>query len=258
MPFTTENFTYDKYVESSMPIAGLTAQYTEKLSLNVNEKDSQNNNWCTDDEPIRFREKENPTPSEIIRKLNSRPAAGPVSDLEKNEIRNPSQFYDDSTTVVNNRNLSPSKNVDGKFMKIANPEAFVAVSSYVASTPQLANTLTGARGSSRGPKVRFGGATVYSDEESVDPEKQLCPIPSTAVTSSQNELIMDCHQCKKMVLPGQVVVVAERAGVEVIWHPQCFVCVICQVISTDSVKLFSNSESQSKLGITLQLIKRYQ
>lgn len=41
---------------------------------------------------------------------------------------------------------------------------------------------------------------------------------------------LPCKQCKEKVIPGQVAVLAERIGKEVLWHPQCFVCTTCEVI----------------------------
>lgn len=41
-----------------------------------------------------------------------------------------------------------------------------------------------------------------------------------------------CKQCGGNVLPGQVAVLAERTGKEVLWHPSCFVCTTCEVIFT--------------------------
>lgn len=39
-----------------------------------------------------------------------------------------------------------------------------------------------------------------------------------------------CKQCNGNVLLGQVAVMAERTGKEVLWHPSCFVCTTCEVI----------------------------
>jgi len=42
--------------------------------------------------------------------------------------------------------------------------------------------------------------------------------------------VLLCKQCKKSVVPGQVAVMAERAGKDELWHPSCFVCSTCEVI----------------------------
>lgn len=224
VPFIKECFNHNKYVESSFPVG-----VTEKLS--VNEKDTQNNNWCTDVEKVRSSQTENSVPADILRKFNLQLAFSSPSCEEKNNlIRNSDQFYNDISAVANNRNFSSSKSVDGKFVKLANPEAFVAMSSYVSNNPQVSNTLTSAS-SKRNPKVHFGSTVTYPDDENSELNQQLLHASSTSVTSSHNELRIDCHHCKRIIVPGQVVVVAERAGVEVIWHPQCFVCIKCQVIN---------------------------
>jgi len=50
----------------------------------------------------------------------------------------------------------------------------------------------------------------------------------TYVLSDNKNLL--CKQCKKKVTPGQVAVIAERTGKDVLWHPSCFVCNTCEVI----------------------------
>jgi hypothetical protein len=48
--------------------------------------------------------------------------------------------------------------------------------------------------------------------------------------SSQLEMYrLDCHTCNKTLLAGEVAVLAERAGKQAAWHPQCFVCCTCEV-----------------------------
>lgn len=49
----------------------------------------------------------------------------------------------------------------------------------------------------------------------------------TYILSDGNELF--CKQCSKHVIPGQVAVMAERTGKEILWHPPCFVCTTCEV-----------------------------
>ena len=48
-------------------------------------------------------------------------------------------------------------------------------------------------------------------------------------SNEQMELKLNCAQCSEAILPGEVVVFADRAGSEVVWHPKCFVCNTCQV-----------------------------
>lgn len=40
---------------------------------------------------------------------------------------------------------------------------------------------------------------------------------------------LDCKECGKSVLAGEVAVFADRAGDETAWHPSCFVCNTCKV-----------------------------
>lgn len=49
----------------------------------------------------------------------------------------------------------------------------------------------------------------------------------TYILSDGKELF--CKQCNMHVVPGQVAVMAERTGKEVLWHPPCFVCTTCEV-----------------------------
>jgi hypothetical protein len=43
------------------------------------------------------------------------------------------------------------------------------------------------------------------------------------------EYHLDCHKCNKALVAGEVAVLAERAGKQAAWHPQCFVCCTCEV-----------------------------
>ncbi|XP_071448786.1 testin [Hetaerina americana] len=51
-----------------------------------------------------------------------------------------------------------------------------------------------------------------------------------------------CHKCKEQVKAGEVVVVAERAGANVCWHPSCFVCNICKELLVDLIYFFRKGE----------------
>lgn len=62
-----------------------------------------------------------------------------------------------------------------------------------------------------------------------NPKDILAPSSAdTYVLPDGKQLI--CKECDDYVLPGQVAVLAERTGKEVLWHPQCFVCTTCKVI----------------------------
>lgn len=60
------------------------------------------------------------------------------------------------------------------------------------------------------------------------PKEFLASNADTYILSDGKELL--CKQCSKNLLPGQVAVVAERTGKEILWHPSCFVCTTCKVI----------------------------
>ncbi|XP_050442097.1 testin isoform X2 [Adelges cooleyi] len=47
-----------------------------------------------------------------------------------------------------------------------------------------------------------------------------------------------CKQCNDNVYPGQVAVLAERTGKDVLWHPSCFVCTTCKELLVDLVYFF--------------------
>lgn len=70
-----------------------------------------------------------------------------------------------------------------------------------------------------------------SQERSNDPQNQKIALSDNAdtyVVHDGKELL--CKQCNLKVLPGQVAVMAERTGKEVLWHPPCFVCSTCEVM----------------------------
>jgi len=48
-------------------------------------------------------------------------------------------------------------------------------------------------------------------------------------SSQHEEYHLNCHRCDKALLAGEVGVLAERAGKQAAWHPQCFVCCTCEV-----------------------------
>lgn len=61
-----------------------------------------------------------------------------------------------------------------------------------------------------------------------DPKEITALNADTCILSDDVELL--CKQCKGSVKQGQIAVLAERIGKEVLWHPQCFVCTMCEVI----------------------------
>ncbi|XP_050530404.1 testin [Daktulosphaira vitifoliae] len=65
------------------------------------------------------------------------------------------------------------------------------------------------------------------------------------VPSAQNDVFivpegkkLFCKQCSGMILPGEIAVLAERTGEEVLWHPSCFVCTTCKELLVDLVYFF--------------------
>jgi len=45
-------------------------------------------------------------------------------------------------------------------------------------------------------------------------------------------------QCSKLIVPGEIVVHAWRAGKEACWHPACFQCTTCQELLVDLVYFY--------------------
>lgn len=74
----------------------------------------------------------------------------------------------------------------------------------------------------------------YIASMSVDNENQPPPIFDSDIAQSGNtvpsvDIGLECVHCCDDILPGEVVVFADRAGTDVVWHPKCFVCNTCQV-----------------------------
>lgn len=53
-----------------------------------------------------------------------------------------------------------------------------------------------------------------------------------------NAKIKDCSQCGKGIKVGDVMVIAERAGADKAWHPQCFVCQECKELLVDLIYFY--------------------
>lgn len=62
--------------------------------------------------------------------------------------------------------------------------------------------------------------------------------PASASTDVTHSLNMNCKQCAQDIRLGEVVVKAQRAGKDVAWHPQCFVCHKCNELLADLVYFF--------------------
>ncbi|GLH16985.1 Protein prickle, partial [Gryllus bimaculatus] len=43
----------------------------------------------------------------------------------------------------------------------------------------------------------------------------------------------DCPQCRVVLEPGEVAVVAPKLGPQTAWHPACFICCSCQELLVD-------------------------
>lgn len=61
---------------------------------------------------------------------------------------------------------------------------------------------------------------------------------AAAATTDVTALNINCKQCTVEIQLGEVVVKAQRAGKEVAWHPQCFVCHKCNELLADLVYFF--------------------
>lgn len=72
--------------------------------------------------------------------------------------------------------------------------------------------------------IRMGG-----NKEPLKPDVTVSTLPAK---------ILNCHHCLEPVEQGQIVVLAERAGKGIAWHPQCFVCFTCQELLVDLVYFF--------------------
>lgn len=60
----------------------------------------------------------------------------------------------------------------------------------------------------------------------------------TSTSGVQSVPVIKCRECGNDIMSGEVAVKAERAGREVAWHPQCFVCHKCRELLADLVYFF--------------------
>lgn len=137
--------------------------------------------------------------------------------------------------------VPPSTKIDDRLCSVRSPAQF-----NVSSYPLQNNALPHAIGNvirpphrqeydvineqtvtdDRTPKVHFGDAT-FIEHGGGELADHLARLPSLSENLQQQSVC--CHHCKETILPGQVAVQAEKAGVEFIWHPNCFVCNTCKV-----------------------------
>ncbi|XP_026285599.2 uncharacterized protein LOC113211450 isoform X1 [Frankliniella occidentalis] len=76
-----------------------------------------------------------------------------------------------------------------------------------------------------------GGDEVHYDSiRGMQDAVPIGPIPPTN---------LHCAECSEDILPGEVVVFADRAGSDMVWHPKCFVCHTCQELLVDLVYFFN-------------------
>ncbi|XP_062563417.1 uncharacterized protein LOC134226579 isoform X2 [Armigeres subalbatus] len=59
---------------------------------------------------------------------------------------------------------------------------------------------------------------------------------------SQSHDLVNCKGCSESIVPGEVVVKAERVGYNGAWHPQCFKCHKCNELLADLVYFFHGGE----------------
>lgn len=58
----------------------------------------------------------------------------------------------------------------------------------------------------------------------------------------QEEYHLNCHKCNDVLVSGQVAVLAERAGKQAAWHPQCFVCCTCEELLVDLIYFYHKGD----------------
>ncbi len=232
------------------PITVKDLTYDCQNKLNIHENlDSRNNNLPAFEENS-LTLGENLTPSQIIRKFNSQvvPDQGAKNDPIKSSNRwniNSKPHTKPSNTLLPVRDIdvaadmTPSKNADVRFLKLGTPEQFVALSSYVPNSPQHSNALITVRekDTNDNTKEPFNKADSYTQNEVMIQNYRASPRNTNVVDPYDSQIAseINCRQCKEIIYANQVVVVAERAGVEVMWHPQCFVCIICEVSSASGI-----------------------
>lgn len=71
----------------------------------------------------------------------------------------------------------------------------------------------------------------------IDASPENLPLQNQSEPTETNEesiplILLSCVHCQETVLPGEVVVCADRAGPDFVWHPKCFVCDTCGVSTT--------------------------
>jgi len=55
-------------------------------------------------------------------------------------------------------------------------------------------------------------------------------------------MMMSNVQCGEAMKQGELAVFASRAGSDVIWHPSCFVCVVCVELLVDLIYFYKDSD----------------
>lgn len=66
-------------------------------------------------------------------------------------------------------------------------------------------------------------------------------IQSLNVASNTSPIALkNCRNCSDPLIAGTVAVVAERAGPDAVWHPQCFKCCTCLELLADLVYFYHN------------------
>ncbi|XP_021913698.1 uncharacterized protein LOC110826900 isoform X2 [Zootermopsis nevadensis] len=61
-------------------------------------------------------------------------------------------------------------------------------------------------------------------------------------SSQLEEYHLNCHKCNRTIIAGEVAVLAERAGKQAAWHPQCFVCCTCEELLVDLIYFYHKGD----------------
>ncbi len=81
------------------------------------------------------------------------------------------------------------------------------------------------------PRHDAGGSSSNSSNPSFSVSRNDSPTNSkkTSTSSTAAVMVRSCEECNAAMRPGDVAVIADRAGPDKLWHPSCFKCSVCRV-----------------------------